>query len=67
MSNHLARLIRLETAIQTKGCSVCRRWGPSALVTDTGQPDRPTVCPNCRRSVPIEALIRLEGVRYSDI
>lgn len=66
--NHLARIIRLESQLAARGgCSVCRSWSPCALVTDTGQPDRPEECPFCGRCVPIETRVQLEGVRYGDI
>lgn len=56
------RLARLDQAFAPKGCALCRRWSPVVLCRDDGEPDRPEVCPDCGRQVPIVTTICIVGV-----
>ena len=49
------------------GCDVCRRWWRVAYAEADGpddepRPERPEVCPDCGRCVPIELLVTIVGV-----
>ncbi len=62
MTDHLARLIKLEDHLWPKGCATCTHWGPAAHVF-AGQAVRPECCPVCGRRVPI-CLVRTYRVEH---
>lgn len=61
MSNHAARLARLED-VAPRGCALCRTWSPIVLADDDGRDDRPERCPCCGRVVPIRQRVVIVGV-----
>jgi hypothetical protein len=66
LASLVVRLDKVEPRVP-RGCPTCRRWSRVAYAEadepDGGRrPERPEVCPDCGRCVPIALLVTIVGV-----